>query len=292
MKKLCSLLLGLVMTSAMSMRAAAPVTHADLAYFWSDACGTSYRPGQLRSFVLGTLYPDIRFLFDFPRESTHPTDVSLNGILHEKSPFVAGARFHAWVDDLRESYMAMPNDEGVINKEGKVISRKKFLEGQLDIPARNRGAFLKYVEDEIYFPLRNWSQVAQDMENLAQVGHGSEEQNAIRIWYRLIKGQFENPPSEFFRQLAEENKGYLGLVPSQLKDWAEKLPKYAQQPRFQEHAKNMRAFFKNKINDCLSTETYKWEGIARTPAWYEQVVTWLPKSVQNVVIGLANKVGV
>ncbi|HXW53111.1 MAG TPA: hypothetical protein VEL47_03290 [Myxococcota bacterium] len=58
------------------------------------------------AFLVGTNFPDIRYISDVRRSTTHRTDgEGLKGVVNAETPFEAGRRFHVFVDREREKYM-------------------------------------------------------------------------------------------------------------------------------------------------------------------------------------------
>src|SRR5438552_12343909 len=58
-----------------------------------------------REFIIGTSFPDIRYLNVIDREKTHLSHVTLEEILQEPDSFKAGMLFHSFVDEQREKYI-------------------------------------------------------------------------------------------------------------------------------------------------------------------------------------------
>lgn len=58
-----------------------------------------------KEFIIGTSFPDIRYLKVVERAETHVTNVSIEDIMREKNSFRAGLLFHSFVDQVREKYM-------------------------------------------------------------------------------------------------------------------------------------------------------------------------------------------
>lgn len=56
------------------------------------------------AFVVGTSFPDIRYLGVIEREKTHRPRVTLKQVLEAES-FEAGVQFHVLVDVVRERFM-------------------------------------------------------------------------------------------------------------------------------------------------------------------------------------------
>lgn len=82
---------------------AAPVSHIFLALqFLATPAGCSF---DEKEFLVGTSFPDIRYLKCVKRTETHVTDVTLDDIAQEKDSFKAGVLFHSFVDEKREAFM-------------------------------------------------------------------------------------------------------------------------------------------------------------------------------------------
>lgn len=87
------------------------------------------------AFLVGTSFPDIRYITNIERSITHKFDSSdLNYVFNTDSSFEMGRRFHVFVDQKREKYM----------KEHKVY---KFIKPNLP-----KTHTLKIVEDHILYP--------------------------------------------------------------------------------------------------------------------------------------------
>jgi hypothetical protein len=78
---------------------------------------------QRDEFILGTLYPDSRYLTGAPRTQTHPANAaSLSDVaLWPHRPFQAGAVLHAFVDRLRLHYLREPRRALVVAKHKQLF---------------------------------------------------------------------------------------------------------------------------------------------------------------------------
>ncbi len=154
---------------------AAPVTHivlADLAHrrFFPDV--------PRREFLIGTSFPDIRYLVGIKREITHFPDVSVRGC-EGSSPFMAGAKFHSVVDNVREAY---------------VRSRNAYDH----VPAsRYASQALKFFEDEVlYDRFDGWQGVIGDFATIPYAESPFPvEKKGIDAWYASIRRYFATPPT-------------------------------------------------------------------------------------------------
>lgn len=95
MKKVLLLIFLLNMTC---LSASCPQMHFCLA----ERFLLTYPQFDVKKFMLGTMFPDIYKIADIPRDRTHYEEMTLEEVLQESSPFVAGAKFHSYVDIERE----------------------------------------------------------------------------------------------------------------------------------------------------------------------------------------------
>ena len=64
---------------------------------------------EKKSFILGTLFPDIRYLNEISREKTHFKNIEILDVLNSKTPFEAGKKFHSFVDEKRDEFIIKNN---------------------------------------------------------------------------------------------------------------------------------------------------------------------------------------
>ena len=86
---------------------AGPVTHIFLALQILQA-GLLPQHDE-KAFIIGTSFPDIRYLGVINRETTHQSPISWDNIANEQSSFKAGLKFHALVDEMREAFFIKEN---------------------------------------------------------------------------------------------------------------------------------------------------------------------------------------
>ena len=60
---------------------------------------------NLAEFLIGNVFPDIRYIDKIPREQTHFANVTLKDLKNADS-FMAGVKCHSMVDELREKFLA------------------------------------------------------------------------------------------------------------------------------------------------------------------------------------------
>lgn len=103
--------------------AAAPLTHAYLAHYWPS--------GDPEAFLVGTLFPDIRYLGVIEREETHFTQVSISDVAEESDPFTAGMLFHSYVDLVREEHMIESGIYAHLPNHPMLAQAMKFAEDKI-----------------------------------------------------------------------------------------------------------------------------------------------------------------
>jgi hypothetical protein len=84
---------------------AAPIAHIFLAV--QILVGPFKVMSHEKEFIIGTSFPDIRYLKVIERAETHFENVTLNDIKKETNSFKAGMLFHSFVDQKREEYMVV-----------------------------------------------------------------------------------------------------------------------------------------------------------------------------------------
>ncbi len=162
---------------------AAPVVHivlADLAHrrFFPDL--------SRREFLIGTSFPDIRYLVGLPRAVTHFPDVLVRGLFGEGA-FMAGAKFHSVVDNEREKYM---------------IAHGAYAH----VPAsRYASQSLKFFEDEVlYGRFDGWQGVIDDFATIPyEASPFPVEKKGMDLWYASLRRYFAVPPT------AETQKAFI-----------------------------------------------------------------------------------
>ena len=100
MKKLLTLFLCLHVFA----HGASPLYHALIGEKWLEAF-ENYNEQEKHSFMLGTLFPDIRYIAHIPRAQTHEHGLSIEEIRQTPDPFIKGMRVHAYVDEARVAFL-------------------------------------------------------------------------------------------------------------------------------------------------------------------------------------------
>ncbi len=284
MKKIKFLIVLILLTRSYLLQAAGPVTHAILGEMWLDKCGTRYTQNERKLFLIGTLYPDIRYLAALSREATHLSSVSLEDIEKQTDPFTAGSMFHSWVDNAREYYL-----------KSRKSTLLPLLKGVSSMLSSN---YLKWLEDEIYFPMQSFSEVAEDLKTVREGQlKGGVGDKVIREWNNILIEQLTYSPSTFFERMSKKEDGrFFELSPNTVKQWSLSLKQYAQDHTFKDYARDLLTFFEEQMSDCKSLKTYPFEAGSETPAsikyWVklikrlgrDQVWPYLPQAAKDYLL--------
>lgn len=130
-------------------------------------------------FLIGTIFPDIRYLKVISRERTHISNLKFSDVLTEPNAFAAGLKFHSFVDETRERFMVGRGVYGLL-PESRYITQA-----------------MKLYEDEIYYPLvGEWARSADALDRvlLEQTALGVAESD-VRRWHDLVRTYFVAGPS-------------------------------------------------------------------------------------------------
>lgn len=126
-----------------------------------------------RDFIIGTSFPDIRYLKVVERAETHFFNVKLQDILQEKNSFKAGMIFHSFVDEQREAFV-------VANNFYDKIPKFRFTSQSL-----------KFAEDEILkseFDISKYVSYFDEILDIEKTYNISEQH--IRDWHNFLQGYF------------------------------------------------------------------------------------------------------
>src|SRR5579863_8628809 len=102
-----------------------------------------------REFIIGTSFPDIRYLRVVSREETHFSHVTLDDILEETDSFRAGMLFHSFVDEQREAYIVAHGFYGKIPSFKFTTQSLKFAEDEILRTIFNSAHYRSYFNEII-----------------------------------------------------------------------------------------------------------------------------------------------
>lgn len=223
------LLAGLLLIQGVAM-CGLPITHAALAREWMALHGPK-EERAVDEFIIGTLFPDIRYVTDDARSSTHVANVKLQDILAASTPFNAGKLLHCYVDEQREKWVV---EWGVYDL-------------LVDLPSSQRGSFLKLVEDEILYDRDHHEKLSSFFLFPQEELESGISMGALVKWHALLAGYFRTAPSGQLRDLKRLKQGVFHVSPEVVAAWADALPEVAQRPEMHRYVKRLVNAFKEEF---------------------------------------------
>ncbi|MBI2465441.1 hypothetical protein HYV64_04845 [Candidatus Shapirobacteria bacterium] len=166
---------------------AAPTTHVVIAEKVFDKF---FNGKDIGKFVVGTSFPDIRYLGVIDREKTHFGKIRLSEIILSDS-FEAGVKFHSLVDHAREKFVV---ERGLydffIESPYKTQAMKLFEDGVLANKFVNNEVVAGYF-NSIYDEERNYgieeSQIKKWHEMLSKYFLSTNSNEAVRSFVGVTK---------------------------------------------------------------------------------------------------------
>lgn len=215
--------------------ASAPAMHVFLGERWLAKFAPEYQEEDKKLFLLGTVFPDIRYLGVIKREQTHFKNVTLQKIRQEKSAFKRGMLLHSYVDELRENY-----------------APREAVEKKLsDIPRPLQGTFLKLLEDQILQDKLNWALFRSALLSIP------EEEKKIGIpekslaeWHTGLTVYFSVFPSLLLMQLGMMEQKIFILDAPTVKLWGTLLPQYTHNKEVQQYLDGFIKTFDKKLKSA------------------------------------------
>lgn len=207
--------------------------HVALGERWISLFAPEYTAEEKKAFLLGTVFPDIRYLGVIKRTQTHYKGVSLEKILREKSAFKRGMFLHSYVDEYRDKIVRKKN-------------MRKYIESK--IPDNLQNTFLKLVEDQYLYNQYDWGQFRLFLTSIP------EEEKAFGIeskylmqWHTMLTVYFTAMPSSLLSQFGFFDKSLLMLDADTVKIWSQLLPQYTSDPLMQAYINLVMSSFENEL---------------------------------------------
>jgi hypothetical protein len=149
---------------------AAPITHIVLA---KKVFNKYFSDKNLHEFLVGTSFPDIRYLRVIDREKTHPLTTDIRDCMNASS-FESGFHFHVLVDLIRENHMKQNNVYELLPESKYITQALKFYEDQV-----------------LYDKEHDWNNTITFFDSiiLEEYAFGIPEQS-LQKWHQLLKNYF------------------------------------------------------------------------------------------------------
>jgi len=128
-------------------------------------------------FLIGTLFPDIRYVAKVDRDKLHQFNTS-EGLIPRDNSFEAGKYVHWLIDEKREKFIVEKGTYDLLPKENYM------------------NASLKLVEDElVYDRIGDWAEIVRILNNYPEeeLSNGIDKET-IELWHRLLKKYFLKEP--------------------------------------------------------------------------------------------------
>lgn len=202
------------------LESAAPLTHL----YIGDIFLKYYNVEDRKAFLLGNIYPDIRYMSSVSRANTHRDDVTLNEIIKEEDSFKKGCLLHCYVDVLRENLV-------------EILHIYDMLE---PLDRGYKSQLLKFIEDE-YLHARcqtaeyvqiNTAPIKQEFQHNLQL-------RDLQKWHLFISGYLTIKPSMQMYLLSMVTKEMFGIPSHILYEWSYEIPKLAHDPYLKKYTKYM-----------------------------------------------------
>ncbi len=132
------------------------------------------------AFMVGTVFPDIRYLRVISREQTHTMDIFLQDVLEESNSFLAGLKFHSLVDRVHEQFMDQWGAYELCPPSPLVTQTFKTFAGEIHFPYLTRWNFTIEALNTIY--------PEEVAFNIAE--------SDLRHWHSMLQNYFAQPPSD------------------------------------------------------------------------------------------------
>jgi hypothetical protein len=206
------------------------MTHAYLAEKWIEAHDLTV--DEKRDFMLGNLFPDIRYLCNFSRKYTHFHWVTKKQITKEKNIFIAGMKLHSYIDNKREKLIR----KWKIYPKLKVVSKDHY------------GAFLKLLEDQILFEKYSFESVIQVLGKTCKGEEEFTNEENIKKWHLLLLQYFHDKPSNILYLVSLFHKDIQGVSFQEIASWSKLLPVYAKDPEMISYFNDLVAEFEKSFH--------------------------------------------
>jgi hypothetical protein len=171
----------------------------------------------VKEIIIGTEFPDIRYIIPIPRASTHARISDIREVYQSKTPFECGMKIHAWLDIVRESLV----DKSIY---AAVVS---YSEGQSP-------TFIKLIEDEMLADFYDGQRWAFCFDRVLEEELAYTTEEAICKWHKFIQLNLSFRSSWLL--WAQSYRGpAFGVSKKTLYDWSFVLPELKDSLIFRKH---------------------------------------------------------
>lgn len=144
-----------------------------------------------KSFFIGTLFPDIRYLGVIDREKTHDFTPTVEGLRNINNSFELGMYTHSFVDFEREKTLERLGAYNVMEKT-KLSSYA-----------------MKFIEDEITYDLiLDWNKYQAYLDEILEEETRLVSKESVEKWHKLLQRYFQRPTWDNVIAFAKELEGF------------------------------------------------------------------------------------
>jgi len=222
----------LILLTNLSLEASGPVAHVYLAKRFFRHFPSRFSETEQTDFLIGTLFPDIRYTSKLDRHETHYEKMTLEEVLTADSPFVAGVKFHSYVDLVRDQY---------IRKHRPAVHKA-------ELETDHFSTYIKLLEDEVLFYAGNWSECADSLKYIhPEESKWEIDQSALKKWHSLLSLCLQHPPSKVLLLLSISNSSFFGASPELITEWRRLIPPTAKTEEMKYHVESMIDHFEKEM---------------------------------------------
>ena len=123
-----------------------------------------------QDFLIGSLFPDIRYMAGVNRGVTHFENIGFDEILNEKNSFYAGVLFHSFIDRIRQQWLV---GNGIYD-----LVPSDYHWGQA----------VKFYEDRLYYPdVQNWSVILDYLKKIVpEELQFNITESIVKQWHEML----------------------------------------------------------------------------------------------------------
>lgn len=211
---------------------ATPVTYVYFGEKWIERYHEDYSQDEKAAFILGVVFPDIRYLnIRMPREP-NPADISQAIVLGEENPFEQGRLFHYFFLQFRNS----------------TVERLNLYEQLTSAPEGNKDLLLMLLEDHYFYDEIDRPHVKKYFDNVIE----DEEYmgipfHTLRTWHRIITQYYGMSPFAIVRRLRQFDLGMFGAPKETVAEWSREFPALLESEPFQVYISELDSGFGSLI---------------------------------------------
>lgn len=211
---------------------ATPVTYVYFAEKWMDHHHSEYSSEEKSAFVLGVVFPDIRYLnIRMPKEPD-PMSISYDQVVSAETPFEKGRLFHYYFSRIRN----------------EIIASYDVYNELSSVPTEQRDLLLMLLEDHTYYEeidkekvKRHFSKVIE-AEEYTGVPH-----HTLRTWHRIVCQYYGMSPFSIVYRLRQFGFGMFGATKETVAEWSREFPALLESDTFQTYIATLEERFTHSL---------------------------------------------